>query len=102
METCDDAMTDRPDNPFSRKPGDPFHVPRKLGEMVRLGFAGIAPPMLVAGLSMGPLTSEDLIVMAGFAGAAAVCLFDGLAMRRARLRREAEVEALRESLFREE
>ncbi len=102
METRDDAMTDRPNNPFSRKPGDPFHVPGKPGEMVRFGFAGLAAPMLVAGLVMGPHGSEDLIIMAGFAGVALVSLFDGLAMRRGRLQREAEVEALRESLFREE
>lgn len=95
-------MTERPDNPFSRKPGDPFHVPEKTGEMARLGFAGIAPPMLVAGLFSGPLGGQDLALMAAFAAIAAVCLYDGLAMRRARLAREAEVEALRESLFREE
>jgi hypothetical protein len=102
MERWDEAMTDRPDNPFSRKPGDPFHIPEKLGEMVRLGFAGIAPPMLLAGLLMGPHGAEDLVLMAGFAAIAAVCLYDGLSMRRTRLAREAEVEALRESLFREE
>ena len=95
-------MTDRPDNPFARKPGDPSHVPEKLGEMARFGFAAIAPPMLVAGLFMGPLASEDLIVMAGFAAIAALCLYDGLTMRRTRIAREAEVAALRESLFREE
>lgn len=95
-------MVDRPENPFSRKPGDPFHVPEKLGEMVRLGFAGVAPPMVVAGLWMGPRGADDWWLMAGFAGVAAISLYDGLAMRRARLQREAEVAEMRESLFRDE
>jgi hypothetical protein len=95
-------MTGSPGHRFSRKEGDPFHVPDKFNELIRFAFAAVAAPMLVVGLSMGPLTSEDGLIMAGFAVVALLCLLDGIAMRRRRLQRIEEVAALRETLFRDE
>ena len=95
-------MADSPGNPFSQKPGDPFHVPDKVGEIVRFGFAGVAAPMLVTGLFIMPFTSEDVMIMAAFAAVALFSLFDAVSMRRHRLRRMDEVAALRERLFRDE